>query len=1207
MASTFSGVIESFIKPEALKEFDTLGSKIDASLKGFDAVIAKAALLSTEIQKGGAAYSQYIAASTKIADVNKQLQTTQGSVNTNLSAYNKLLTETANTIKDNTGATDDQARRIIALRTELSKTKDAVEVYQKLIREVNKENPASLSDKTFNDVFNAFGSETANNIKTAFDTLDSATKPEFIAQLTADAAQFLEVQKQLEVELKIVAGAFNKQSKEAAAAEGSIAQLETRLDKLQTAYSFLSEADRNSELGVKLKEQIDQLDPQVKELQKNIGITRRLVGDYAGQLSPAFNVLKDRLEEVNNALRGQVQLTGKLKDLTGSSPIGFKSGGAGGGPSSQAIVETVNAVKQLASEQQLLNKLMESGAVATGDLTQSNKELQRTIIGFKQANLEGSESFKAVQGEYIKGKKALNDLRDETKALASDTRALDQVIGVASSLVAVYQTGAAAAQLFGNETEDTQRAIAKLVAVQSVLNGLQTIQQQLTQKGTALNRLYAFAQAQIAIATDASAAATVRFRAALITTGIGALIVAVGFLVNKLIELSNNADEAAKSFENLQERLRQVADETSRLNTFIEQNNQIEVARLKSIGAGEEDVFKAQQDGLKKRLDNLSESRKLVDEERKIFNERNTITKQRTLPGGGNSYETVINETEEYRKGLLEINKRYSELDAQVDQANTQLAVNQFQFTEQQRNKDIANRKKYLDDLKALTEKEARAQLDLFKFRKEQEIKANQDIVANDLFNINERIAARERIAKAQQAIVIAEYNFALKYGQLTQSGLLLQQEQRAAKEKEILTNSLIDQLQLRTDYAKRFKDVDALIDAAFSGVNSADKQITDLVAVYERRKSVIERNTDDELTQLENARAEGIITEDKYRLRREQITTDMARDILLAELELAEKKLAILKKAGVDTIEAEKQIANLRRQLAEAQTKAQQSSDNAKSGNDPIQDQINKVAELRSAYFELGQTLKDTVFTALTRGFEQAKNDIQDQMDLLDERKAKEIEAVNATTASNEDKANRIKIIEATAQAQREELDRRQRKIDVERAKFQRASQIAGIIGNTAQGVTAALTSTPPNVTLAKVVAGIGALELLNLIITPIPKYLHGKKGNYEGLAEVSEDGRPELYIDRKRGIVGLTPAKPSLMHVTAESEIIPHGKIKDFMNYSGIGHVPQLQSSSAAGMQAFTDMNIVNAIKSKKMQQVVVIHNNIGWQQYVQKHVFN
>jgi hypothetical protein len=781
------------------------------------------------------------------------------------------------------------------------------------------------------------------------------------------------------------------------------------------------------------------------------------------------------------------------------------------------------------------------------------------------------------------------------------------VIGVASSLVAVYQTGAAAAQLFGAETEDTQRAIAKLVAVQSVLNGLQTIQQQLTQRGTVLNRLYAFAQAQIAIATDASATATTRFRAALITTGIGALIVAVGFLVNKLIELSNNADAAAKSFENLQNRLQQVADETSRLNTFIEQNNQIEVARLKSIGAGEEDVFKAQQEGLKKRLENLNESRKLVDEERKIFNERNTITKQRTLPGGGTSFETVINDTEEYRKGLLEINKRYSELDAQVDQTNTQLIVNGFQFAEQQRNKDIANRKKYLDDLKALTEKEARAQLDLFKFRKEQEIKANQEIVANDLFNINERIAARERIAKAQQAIVIAEYNFALKYGQLTQSGLLLQQEQRAAKEKEILTNSLIDQLQLRTDYAKRFKDVDALIDAAFSGENSAEKQITDLIAVYERRKSIIERNTDDELTQLENARAEGIITEDRYRLRREQITTDMARDILLAELELAEKKLAILKKAGVDTIEAEKQIANLRRQLAEAQTKAQQSSDNAKSGNDPIQDQINKVAELRSAYFELGQTLKDTVFTALTRGFEQAKNDIQDQMDLLDERKAKEIEAVNATTASNEDKANRIKIIEATAQAQREELDRRQRKIDVERAKFQRASQIAGIIGNTAQGVTAALTSTPPNAALAKVVAGIGALELLNLLATPIPKYLTGKKDDYQGLAEVSEDGRPELYIDRKRGIVGLTPNKPSLMHVTAESEIIPHGKIKDFMNYSGIGHVPQLQSSSAAGMQAFTDMNIVNAIKSKKMQQVVVIHNNIGWQQYVQKHVFN
>lgn len=1184
MATTFSGVIESFIKPEALKEFDTLGSKLDASLEGFDKIIAKAALLSTEIQKGGQAYSQYIAQSTKIADVNKQLQSTQGTVNSTLSSYNKLLKETADTIKENTGATDDQARRIIALRTELSKTKDAVEVYQKLIREVNKENPASLSDKTFTQVFDAFGSETANSIKAAFDNLDNTTKPEFIAQLTKDAAQFLEIQKQLEQELKDTAIAFRLQTKEIVAGEGSIDQLAARLENLQKAYRALNEEERNSDVGVGLKAQIDVLDPQVKELEKNIGITRRLVGDYANQvaqgLSPAFAILNKQLQENNTLLQDAAKFNALSAD----------------------------AQAKLVTETEALNTLLQKSVTSIGDLKTQNTALQKTLLALEAANLKGSESYKIIQAELIKGTKAVNDLRGEVRALQSDTRALDQAIGVASALVAVYQTGAAAAQLFGDETEDTQRAIAKLVAIQSVLNGLQTIQQQLTQKGTALNRLYAFAQAQIAIATDASAAATVRFRAALITTGIGAVIVAVGFLVNKLIELSSNADSAAKSFENLQNRLQEVADETSRLNTLIEQNNQVEVARLKSIGAGEEDVFTAQQEGLKKRRENLNESRRLIDEERKIFNERNTITRQRTLPGGGTSFETVINETEDYRKGITDINKRYNEIDAQIDQINTNLTVNSFQFAEQQRNKDIANRKKYVDDLKALTEKEARAELELFKFRKEQEIKANKDIAGNDLFNINERIRSRESIAAAEQAIVIAEYNFAIKYGQLTQSGLTLQLEQRLVKEREIIIKSYQDQLQIRTEYANRFKAADALIDAAFADENSAEKQIATLVQQYERRRSIIERNTDDELAQLERAKAAGVIAEDQYRLRRQQIQAQLALNILKAELDLAEKKLAILKKAGVDTIEAEREIARIRLQLAQQTNEALQQTDNEKSGSDNIQQQIDKVGELRNAYFELGQTLKDTVFAVLTRGFEQAKNDLQDQIDLLDERKAREIEAVNSTTASNEDKANRIKIIEATTQAQREQLERRQRQIEQERAKYQRAAQAAGIIGNTAQGVTAALASTPPNVPLSIIVGAIGALQLATLYATPLPKYLHGKKDNYQGFAEVSEDGRPELYIDRKRGIMGLTPAKHSLMHVSADSEIIPHNKIKDFMNYSGINKLPSLQGTNNTGAaHGFTDMNIVNAIKNKKMQQVVIINNNIGWYDHVKRHVLN
>jgi hypothetical protein len=1230
MASTFSGVIESFIKPEALKEFDTLGSKIDASLKGFDAVIAKAAMLSTEIQKGGAAYSQYIAASTKIADVNKQLQTTQGSVNTNLSAYNKLLTETANTIKDNTGATDDQARRIIALRTELSKTKDAVEVYQKLIREVNKENPASLSDKTFNQVFDAFGSDTANSIKQAFDNLDSSTKPDFIQQLTTDAAQFLEIQKQLEQELKDTAIAFRLQTKEIVAGEGSIDQLGARLENLQKAYRALNEEERNGSVGVDLKKQIDELDPVVKQLEKSIGITRRLVGDYANQvsqgLSPAFAILNDQLQE-NNKL---MQDAAKFSSLS------------------------ADAQAQLVTETEALNVLLQKSVASIGDLKTQNTALQKTLLALEAANLKGSESYKIIQAELIKGTKAVNDLRGEVRALQSDTYALDQVIGVASSLVAVYQTGAAAMQLFGEESEDTQKAIAKLVAVQSVLNGLQTIQAQLTKDGTVLNKLYAYSQAQIKIAMDATATSGARLRAVFVTLGIGAIIVGIGLLVNKMIELSSatkktsvefdalndgSVQEAAKTIESLRTNI-ELAKEglLSKKDVVNEYNESIgkTTGTVKSLDEAEKELTEngeayikmmflkaaanlaleqAIKKGLEAEITRRKEAQEFVNfsdravstpipEPGKRTPDQSEFQKKFIEQQGKKRREAVAKEQDKDKDQLLKIFNDFQKQAAEI--------AKQYNFNFFDPNGGKTGDKKLSD----VAERDARAALEIQK-RFLQSIKEEQQKIADNQFiNPEDRIAALEKINSIEKSFLVADYNLKVQFGKLTAKELENIEDELLKNKTKLNEDSDAKRLAVLKQYTERFKAllteasaVDIATDKSLNDQFGYEKQINDLLSAFNKRKTIIETNAAKELTQLENARAEGVITEERYNLRRVQIEEETAYKILEAEIKLAKDKLVILKASGVDTLQAEKEIADLELKAAEQRSKALQQSDNKKSGNEktPTQQEIEDVKELTSAWFEFGQTLKDTVFAVLTRGFEQAKNDIQDQIDLIEDRKAKEIEAVNATQGTIIDKANRIKVIEATAQAQREQLERRQRQIDMERAKFERASQVASIIGNTAQGVTAALTSKPPNAQLAKIVAGIGALQLLTLLATPLPKYLTGKKDNYEGMAHVSEDGRSELYIDRKRGVVGLTPNKPSLMHVTAESEIIPHGKIKDFMNYSGIGHVPQLQSSSAAGMQAFTDMNIVNAIKSKKMQQVVVIHNNIGWQQYVQKHVFN
>jgi hypothetical protein len=1222
MASTFSGVIESFIKPEALKEFDTLGSKIDASLKGFDAVIAKAALLSTEIQKGGAAYSQYIAASTKIADVNKQLQTTQGSVNTNLSAYNKLLSETANTIKDNTGATDDQARRIIALRTELSKTKDAVEVYQKLIREVNKENPASLSDKTFNQVFDAFGSDTANSIKQAFDNLDSSTKPDFIQQLTTDAAQFLEIQKQLEQELKDTAIAFRLQTKEIVAGEGSIDQLGARLENLQKAYSALNTADRESALGVDLKKQINDLDKEVKELEVGIGKTRRLVGDYANQisqgLSPAFTLLNDQLQE-NNKL---MQDAAKFSELS------------------------ADAQAQLVTETEALNVLLQKSVATIGDLKAQNTALQKTLLALEAANLKGSESYKIIQAELIKGTKAVNDLRGEVRALQSDTRALDQVIGVASSLVAVYQTGAAAMQLFGEESEDTQRAIAKLVAVQSVLNGLQTIQQQLTQRGTVLNRAYAFAQGQIAIAMDTTAASGARLRAVFVTLGIGAIIVGIGLLVNKMIELSTatkktsvefdalndgSVKEASKTINELQinidlakkglldkkDVVNQYNDTIGKTTGTVKTLDEAEQALVKNGPAYiQMMLFKAAanialEQAAQKAFEAEQNRRKNEEEFANSFDragqgqgsvpdapgDLDAEIEQRAKERQIKRKNAAIKRSEDDRNALLDIARKF-----QSDAAKIAKDFN-FNFFE---TKEDKKEKKSDDSL----QREVKARLELFKKLKEQQIKDAEDVA---FFNQNDaelQIALAESVAQSKRTIIQADSQYRIKYEKLTASELKILQIDNAEKEQEIAAELVRKIFAIRMKEAERFKQSDKGIDDLFFGVNSAEKQLASVEKLSQERIAIIERSAAFELVQLERYRTEGLIKEEAYNKEILRINAEKDRKLLEEAIRVAKERLAILKTAGVDTVQAEKDLAEAEAKFLQLD-KFDTLSDNEK---DPVVERNKKrkasYEELVEAYKNLAYEINNTIFSLIDAQFVKQNNDIQDQIDLIEERKGKEIEAINTSTASNEDKANRIKIAEATTQAQREQLERRQRQIEVERAKFQRASQIAAIIGNTAQAVTKTLAevAAPAGIALAIAIGAIGALQLAQILSTPLPKYLKGKEDSYEGPATVSEDGRPELRINKKTGEMSLTPNKPTLTWVSKHDRIIPHNKMKDFMNYSGIGHVPQVESKGNNGDVMFmSDPNLIAAIKNKKLNLNLNITNNMGWYDHVKRHVLN
>jgi hypothetical protein len=160
-----------------------------------------------------------------------------------------------------------------------------------------------------------------------------------------------------------------------------------------------------------------------------------------------------------------------------------------------------------------------------------------------------------------------------------------------------------------------------------------------------------------------------------------------------------------------------------------------------------------------------------------------------------------------------------------------------------------------------------------------------------------------------------------------------------------------------------------------------------------------------------------------------------------------------------------------------------------------------------------------------------------------LERKSEREIALTNAEAISKEEKEKKIALIEARTQAQREALERRQRAIELQRARFEKAVTIGRIIADTAAAVVAALGAkpyTPANIALAAVTGAIGAVQLAKAIATPLPKFAEGTDDAPGGLAWVGDAYRKELVVTPEGRLIE-TPAVPTVMNVPKHSIVMP------------------------------------------------------------------
>ena len=162
---------------------------------------------------------------------------------------------------------------------------------------------------------------------------------------------------------------------------------------------------------------------------------------------------------------------------------------------------------------------------------QELRETQKAMVDLALAGKQGTEEFKRLEQRAGVIKDTIGDMNTRVNNLANDTPRLELLTQAATGIAGGFAIAQGAAALFGDENEEVQKAIMKTQAAMALLNGVQSIANVLNKDAALGDMLAAKAKGVFTAAVGASTGALKLFRLALIATGVGAAVVAVGMLV----------------------------------------------------------------------------------------------------------------------------------------------------------------------------------------------------------------------------------------------------------------------------------------------------------------------------------------------------------------------------------------------------------------------------------------------------------------------------------------------------------------------------------------------------------------------------------------------------------------------------------------------------------------------------------------------------
>jgi len=284
------------------------------------------------------------------------------------------------------------------------------------------------------------------------------------------------------------------------------------------------------------------------------------------------------------------------------------------------IVIGANIEKLRAGFNDAISVIKKAGGEMSADVAKSAKSIEEklaaiatrnptmgTVKQLTQLAMEAralGPEFAASADQFIREagriKDSIGDARGEVAYFASDTRRLDAVLGGVQAVAGAFGALQGATALLGIEDENLQKTMVKLQGAMAIVSGAQAIQNALQAESAVMIGIQTAAtKVQTYVMGQATIAARV-YSAALLATGAGAIIVAIGLVIT-MFQKSGKAIEEAKvklaALEKQQERgltlgQRRIKEEERALDLLV--------SRAQAEGKSEQYIYNLKKASLEK-------------------------------------------------------------------------------------------------------------------------------------------------------------------------------------------------------------------------------------------------------------------------------------------------------------------------------------------------------------------------------------------------------------------------------------------------------------------------------------------------------------------------------------------------------------------------------------------------------------------------------